>query len=68
MTLAALGSDYAMKPCPFCGGDRVRLHTYMQHGEHFQVICLNLQCNAKGPRRYDGDEALDGWNARGRQA
>lgn len=64
--LAALSRDYGMKPCPFCGCDRVRLNEYRQHGLHFQVICLGQGCGAKGPRRYDGDEAMEAWNERGR--
>lgn len=66
MTLAALGPDYDMRPCPFCGHARVRLNEYRSHGVQFQVICLALSCGAKGPRRYDADEAMEAWNQRGR--
>lgn len=62
---AALGVDYDMKACPFCFGRRVRLNRYQSHGEHFQVICLDGQCNTRGPRRYDPQAALDAWNERG---
>lgn len=64
MTLAALPKDYDMRACPFCGQDRVRLDEHNQHGKHWLVRCLNLQCNARGPRRYDPDEALSAWNER----
>lgn len=63
---AALGPNYDMKPCPFCAGARVRLNRYQSHGEHFQVICLNGECNTRGPRRYDAEEALEAWNERQR--
>jgi Lar family restriction alleviation protein len=63
MTLAALGRDYDMRPCPFCGEAKVRLIEWQRMNA---VRCLNLQCGARGPNRWDVDEAMEAWNQRGR--
>lgn len=63
MSLATLSNeDYEMARCPFCFSDKVRVHEYQSHGTQYVVLCLNLTCNARGPRRYDADEAMDAWN------
>lgn len=63
MTLAALSVGYEMHRCPFCQGERTRVHSYRSHGEHFVVLCLNPACEARGPRRYDAQSAMDAWNS-----
>lgn len=62
MTLAALPESVERKACPFCKSARVRIHTWNSHGEHHAVKCLNDNCGAMGPRRYDAQDALDAWN------
>ena len=65
MTLAAIPADVAAR-CPFCRGERVRVHEWSSHGKHFAVICLTSGCEARGPRRYDAAAAVDAWNERER--
>jgi len=64
MGLVALTPDYAMQRCPFCGHDRVRIHSYKSHGGQYRVICLTFGCEAQGPRRHDEEDAMDAWNNR----
>ena len=62
MSLAALPQHYGLKPCPFCGHQRQRMHK-VGHGVHF-IVCLNLLCNMKGPQSHDAEGAMEKWNAR----
>jgi len=60
VTLAALVIDGTFAGCPFCRGTRVRMH----FADHlFRVVCLIRNCEAQGPRAYEEQDALDGWNA-----
>jgi transcription elongation factor Elf1 len=55
--------------CPFCEGSRVVVHAWDSHGRHFAVVCRNSaeMCEARGPRRYDAQSAVDAWNERAGQ-
>lgn len=46
-------------PCPFCG---MRARLFSMCTENFAVVCLT--CEAEGPTRRTGSEAIDGWNNR----
>lgn len=64
-------SDYAIKPCPFCGNKEVGLASESQ-GVHFEmgtghfVRCNFLKggCGARGGSRTNKEEAIEAWNAR----
>lgn len=47
-------------PCPFCG-QRARLFPPVWV-EDFSVACIH--CEAEGPHRRTGPEAIEGWNRR----
>lgn len=53
--------------CPFCGGDRVRVHSWTQKGPQYVGQCLTMGCGAQGPRRHTEREAIEAWNARSTQ-
>ncbi len=60
--LAALPRSYDMVNCPFCNGRRVRVH---YANRKYRVACLEYECEAQGPSRYDEQDAMDTWNSRG---
>lgn len=49
-----------MKPCPFCGGNRVEVVDTIG----FYVRCRELTCQAFGPGGVTPDEARAAWNQR----
>lgn len=57
--------DTELKPCPFCGGEK--LETYKADEEMYAVYCDG--CNVSGPAYSDPDstqphEAIELWNTR----
>ena len=48
-----------LKPCPFCGSDRIELT--IMCGE-FYIECT--ECKSRGKRDIDRQEAIDAWNHR----
>lgn len=58
--------------CPFCGSQP--RNVYIRDGR--QIMCLNRDCHATGPRAYNGkpddlpayDRAANAWNTRAQQA
>lgn len=63
MPRARLRSEH-LKPCPFCLGLDLTLHTTRARGEIHRVICQRWDCRADGPSARDPHEAIDKWNAR----
>jgi Lar family restriction alleviation protein len=61
MTLRA---DLHLDFCPFCGGERARVHEWNQRGLHYRGQCLTLGCGAQGPMRHTSEEAIEAWNKR----
>lgn len=60
-----------MKPCPFCGSDRITMGYMGQPGILIFITCSG--CGAQGPSvgsnsasggSFDGDKALKLWNKR----
>jgi len=49
-----------LKPCPFCGSEKVILEDDMQ--EVYWVLCF--ECNATGPPKNTEAEAFEAWNKR----
>jgi len=57
---AALPSEPALKPCPFCGG---KAEGYTDQGDFFYCKCLD--CKAASDVSYEtGAEAREAWNRR----
>ena len=50
-----------LKPCPFCGSDRVCRH-YMMGRNRFTVRCL--ECGITTPSFLDVNDAVKIWNRR----
>ncbi len=59
--------DVELKPCPFCGSDRVFAH------KHFWHVVLCQHCGAEGPASKEGEtvseaeakaQAIAAWNRR----
>lgn len=51
-----------LKPCPFCGGEAVRVHSYLS----YRVECANVKCNVRA-ETYTFDRQTDAtkaWNKR----
>lgn len=55
--------DGPLRPCPFCGCDRVRLYEH-NYAQAFRYSCA--ECGAHGPQRASTAEAAAGWNRRSR--
>lgn len=52
-----------LKPCPFCGGEPMRLmRTYTMPSETYLVYCQD--CNAEGQPCRTEAEAVEAWNRR----
>lgn len=53
-----------LKPCPFCGGNKVVLTTFVNEFciNIYQVICCN--CNCCGALKRSGEKAIEMWNRR----
>lgn len=67
-------SDFNLKPCPFCGGDDLKvqkLHYKCNYGEildefYFVVGCRDGDCFITGPTSdISADDAVNKWNERG---
>ena len=55
-----------LKPCPFCGSDKVRVNSFW-HDDYYHVICWN--CRASTCFSYDKGEdgikeVVEAWNRR----
>ena len=61
-----------LKPCPFCGGNKIAHSTYYDFNgegratEFHTIECMNGSCFAKPSVRYEGKRwrAVDIWNRR----
>ena len=51
-----------MKPCPFCGSDRVSVATGLEQVSFYYVECE--RCGGSGPGCDERDEAIETWNQR----
>ena len=49
-----------LKPCPFCGKDRLYVH--QDSAEEFIILCL--KCGTTGPISPTEQQAIDAWNKR----
>jgi len=49
-----------LRPCPFCGSDKTKLHGPDERGDYYSVLCDD--CNAEGPPGEDGLYASELWN------
>ena len=52
-----------LKPCPFCGGDRIEHLQTLWDGEHGEVRCFNCKVEIK---KETVEEAMKLWNTRQR--
>ncbi|WP_354405078.1 MULTISPECIES: Lar family restriction alleviation protein [Methylobacterium] len=51
------------RPCPFCGSTKLEVsERYGAPGCYLTVNCLNLTCEAIGPRGEDDAAAVAAWN------
>lgn len=51
------------RPCPFCGSTKLEVtERYGTPSGYLTVNCLNLTCEAIGPRGEDEAAAVDAWN------
>lgn len=55
-------SGEKLKPCPFCGSDRIVPRDRNEHCDYFLLYCHS--CNAEGPNGRTLDEAIAAWNRR----
>jgi Lar family restriction alleviation protein len=53
-----------LKPCPFCGSDKVFLHTPHFRYNLVEVGCANCGASGKAVDRPDEYLAIDAWNRR----
>ena len=55
-----------LKPCANCGGENLRLQTYVTGdvGDVHSVICLAVRCRAQSGIFKTKEEAIDAWNRR----
>lgn len=52
-----------LKPCPFCGSDKLRVHAFDGCTEYLAIVCT--VCDASGPLTDDEEEvAVKSWNKR----
>ena len=53
-----------LKPCPFCGGNKVALTTFVSEFciNTYQVICCD--CNCCGAPKRSEEKAIETWNRR----
>jgi Lar family restriction alleviation protein len=53
-----------LKPCPFCGGDKVDIHVSGMSGVAlYYSVCCN-ECGSSGGLAEAKDEAIGLWNRR----
>lgn len=57
------GQADGLLPCPFCGGDRVKVATVEWIGRSV-VVCMNGRCCCEGPTAEYGHQARRLWNGR----
>lgn len=51
------------RPCPFCGSTNLEVaERYGAPSGQLTVNCLNLTCEAIGPRGDDEADAVEAWN------
>ena len=56
---------WELKPCPFCGSNKVNVYEYKYHGltDSFGVKCFN--CKTESYQFFDSkNEAIEAWNRR----
>lgn len=54
------------KPCPFCGAVACCVVLQPNPIRHY-VLCMNVRCGARGPRRLQPEKACEVWNAAPRE-
>lgn len=55
---------YELKPCPFCGGEKLAFSSDGFRKPVYFVICMNIGCMMNGPLGNDPSGAADKWNER----
>ena len=58
-----------LKPCPFCGNDKINICRYERTGESFSMYAAYCDyseggCGAESGRRYSIDSVKEAWNRR----